>query len=338
MVTIKDIANRMGLHFTTVSKALRDHPDISNETKEKIAAVAEEMDYHPDSVAKSFKNRKSRTIGVIVPLIGNDFFASVISGIEEVIYDAGYTLMICQSNENVDREALHVSTMVSNQVAGVLIAVSKETTAADHLNILQRRDIKLVFFDRFLEHVNASRVVVDDYKGAFTLVDHLVKTGHKKIAHFSGSKGLTVSKSRLHGYVDALKKHDIPIDDELIIYGGFRESYGVGSFQQLMSKNIKPDAIFCVNDVVAVGAYQAIKSHGFHIPRDIAVAGFGNNTISSYLDPPLTTVKQSPHLIGKNAAQIIIKEIEQKNSEPKEKILDTELFIRQSTQMAMSKT
>ena len=333
MVTIKDIANKMGIHFTTVSKALRNHPDISQKTKDKILAVAKEMDYHPNTVAQSFKRRKSNTIGVIVPQIENDFFSSIISGIEEIIYDAGFTLMICQSNESYKREVLHMSTLISNQVAGVLVAISKETSSSEHFETLKRRGINYILFDRILDNFKANSVIADDYKGAFEIVDHLIKAGHRKIAHFAGPKDLSVGRNRKNGYLDALKKHNIEIDEDLIMHDGFSQVHGENSFKHLMKLNKKPDAIFCVNDIVAYGAYKPIKSYGFHIPDDIAIAGFGNNMLSDFVDPPLTTVNQSPYVIGRNAAKMILKQILKgsNTTTPETKIINTELIIRKST-------
>ena len=333
MVTIKDIAEKMGLHYTTVSKALNNHPRISSKTKAKILAMAKEMDYHPNTVAQSFKRQRSKTIGVIVPIIQNDFFSSVISGIEAIIYDAGYTLMISQSNESYQREALHINTFVSNQVAGVLIAISRETNSIDHFATLKRRGVKLVMFDRILDNNQDNSVTVNDYHGAFEIVTHLIKSGYKKIAHLGGSIEISVGKNRLQGYIDALKNNKITLDKQLIIHGGFDEQHGKNAIEKLINANGKPDAVFCVNDPVAVGAYHAIKSFGFRIPQDIAVAGFGNNMLSSYLDPPLTTVNQSPFVIGKIAAQMILKLISKNDEDPglHQEIVKTELIIRKST-------
>lgn len=333
MVTLKDIAEKTGYHFTTISKALNDHPRISPKTKAKILAIAKEMDYHPNTIAQSFKRQRSKTIGVIVPQIRNDFFSSVISGIEAIIYEAGYTLMISQSNESFKREALHIKTFVSNQVAGVLIAISKETDSVDHFATLKRHGIGLVMFDRILENNQLNSVTVNDYDGAFEIVTHLIKSGYRKIAHLAGPQRLSVVKNRLQGYIDALKNNNIAPDERLIIHDGLDEQHGENGMKQLMNAKIKLDAVFCVNDLAALGTYRVIKSFGLCIPKDVAVAGFGNNIISSYLDPPLTTVNQSPFLIGKIAAKMILRQISKNSIDygMEKKIVHTKLIVRKST-------
>jgi len=173
-ITVKDIALKLRLHHTTVSRALRDHPDISRETKLLVSSVAKEMDYHPRSPAKSLRKRCSQTIGVIIPSIQNDFFASVVSGIENVAYGNGYNIIVSQSNESLDREILNVHSMISNWVAGLLIAVSQTTSTSDHFDIFSKRNIPLVFFDRVCENVPVSRVVDDDMQGAVNAVEHLI--------------------------------------------------------------------------------------------------------------------------------------------------------------------
>jgi LacI family transcriptional regulator len=332
-ITVKDLAARLKLHHTTVSKALRDDPKIRQSTKEKVRELAERLDYHPNSIALAFKRKTSRTIGVIVPQIKNDFFSAVISGIENIAYDAGYTLSLSQSDENHEREVLNVHALVSNLAAGCIISVSQDTTSASHLKILRKRGIPIVFFDRTCPDIRADQVVVDDYTGAFKAVEHLILAGCRRIAHFAGPENVSVSYERCRGYLDALKMHGLPEDPGLLIRGGLLEKDGVLAFRKLRNLWNPPDAIFAVNDPVAVGAYPEIKNAGFRIPHDIAVAGFGDTILSSYLDPPLTTVRQSPNKIGETAVKILLKRIEgkNKNSAPERIVLDTELIVRKST-------
>jgi DNA-binding LacI/PurR family transcriptional regulator len=329
-ITVKDIALRLNLHHTTVSKALRNHPDISRETKNLILSVAKEMDYHPNSLAKSLRNRRSMNLGVVVPTIRNDFFSTLISGIENVAYREGYNIIVSQSNEDFEREKLIVNGMVSNLVAGLLISVSQTTRSCGHLEIFQKRKIPLVCFDRVCENFAASRVVVDDFAGAFEAVEHLVSTGRKKIAHFSGFASTLIGRKRRRGYEAALEKHGLPVRPEWVLEGGFQEEDGMRAFARLGDL---PEAVFTVNDPVAIGAYQEIKKRGLRIPQDLAVAGFGDNILSSYLDPPLTTVKQSPHEIGRISAEILLDQIRNPESSAgvREEIVKTELVVRNST-------
>lgn len=332
-VTVKDIANRLNLHYTTVSKALSGHPDISTETKGRVISLAKALDYHPNSIAKSLKNQESSTLGVIVPSIKNDFFSSVISGIEEMAYGREFNIVVCQSNENSEREAIHVRTLISNRVAGVLVSVAQTTTSGAHFKALQKQGIPLVFFDRVCEDIESDKVVVDDYGGAVKAVRHLVQSGYKRIAHIAGPKNTSIGRDRCRGYVDELKRNGIAIRHEMIIYGGLQEDYGAKAMRRLLSNHKMPDAIFAVNDPVALGAYHEIKRKGLNIPRDIALVGFGNNTLSSYLDPPLTTVLQSPYELGKAAASMLLKRLENPEHEiaPRVEVIKTELIIRKST-------
>ena len=333
IITIKDIARQLRLSPSTVSRALRDHPDISRPTKNRVVSLAQELDYHPDTIAQSLQTKKTKTIGVIVPEIKQPFFASVINGIEEVAYAAGYTIMVCQSNETYDREVLYTRTLLSHRVAGLLVSLSQTTRNLDHFKILQRRGVSIVFFDRVSEDIEASKVVVDDYNGAFAVVEHLAEAGYKRIAHLAGPRNLSISKYRLKGYQDALNKHNLPHDEKLIVYGGLDDTDGVVGFQKLFNLKPMPDAVFAVNDPVATGAFVSIKELGLKIPDDIALAGFSNTHVSSLLDPPLTTVEQPSFEIGKTAAHILIEQIitDDQNFVPESIVLKTHLIVRGST-------
>lgn len=332
-VTVKDIAERLCLHYTTVSKALRDHPDISTATKHRVLSLAKELDYHPNSIAKSLKKQTTSTVGIIVPSIQIDFFSAVISGVEEVAYGRGFNTVVCQSNENSDREAIHVRTLISNRVAGVLVSVSQTTTSGAHFRALQKQGIPLVFFDRICEDVEADKVVVDDYGGAVQAVRHLIRSGYRMIAHVAGPKNTSIGRDRCRGYVDELERNGIAIDREMITYGGLQQDDGVAALRGFLSRGKMPDAIFAVNDPVAIGIYDETKRNGLKIPKDVALVGFGNVKLSSYLDPPLTTVRQSPYKLGKAAAGMLLRRIENPEHEMTSavEVIETELILREST-------
>ncbi|MEX1329575.1 MAG: LacI family DNA-binding transcriptional regulator [Desulfobacterales bacterium] len=331
--TIKDLARELKLSPSTVSRALRDHPDISPKTKKRVVSLANKLDYHPDSIAQSLQTKKTKTIGVIVPEIKQPFFASVINGIEELAYAAGYTIIVCQSNETADREVLVTRSLGSHRVAGLLVSLSRSTENLDHFKVLQRRGVPIVFFDRVSNDIEASKVVVDDYKGAFDVVEHLIKSGYKRIAHLAGPKNLSISKFRLKGYTDALQQGNLPLDDSMVVYGGLDDTDGIVGFQKLLHLKTLPDAIFAVNDPVATGAFVMIKEHGMKIPDDIAIAGFSNTYMTSLLEPPLTTVEQPSYEIGKTAAQLLMEQINSnyENFIPKFIVLKTHLIVRSST-------
>ena len=331
--TIKDLARELKLSPSTVSRALRDHPDISPKTKKRVVSLADKLDYHPDSIAQSLQTKKTKTIGVIVPEIKQPFFAAAINGIEELAYAAGYTIIVCQSNETADREVLVTRSLGSHRVAGLLVSLSRNTNNLDHFKVLQRRGVPIVFFDRVSNDIEASKVVVDDYKGAFDVVEHLIKSGYKRIAHLAGPKNLSISKFRLKGYMDALQQGNLSFNDSMVVYGGLDDTDGIVGFQKLLNLETLPDAIFAVNDPVATGAFVMIKEHGMKIPDDIALAGFSNTYMTSLLDPPLTTVEQPSYEIGKTAAQLLMEQINSndENFVPKFIVLKTHLIVRGST-------
>jgi len=330
--TINDIAKKLGISASTVSRALNDHPDISSETKKKVKKVAKELNYRPNPIAQSLKSNRTTTIGVIVPEIKHDFFSSAISGIEQVAYNSGYTIILCQSNESFEREVVNTNLLMHHRVAGVIVSISQNTKQGNHFKDLIEKGIPLVFFDRTCEDVDTYKIVIDDKQSAFNAVSYLIQKGYKKIAHFAGPIGLDICKKRMNGYIEALNQHGLIVDNELIKYGGLHEQDGYDSMSALLEKNIIPDAIFAVNDPVAIGAFQKIKEAGLRIPADVAIVGFSNNKITSLVDPPLTTVNQPSFEMGKKAAEILINLIEKKNViEEKEIVLNADLIIRGST-------
>jgi DNA-binding LacI/PurR family transcriptional regulator len=333
LTTIKDLAKALNLSPSTVSRALRDHPDLNPSTKKRVISLADKLDYHPNSIAQSLQTKKTKTIGVIVPEIKQPFFASVINGIEEFAYAAGYTIIVCQSNETYEREVFYTRSLVSLRVAGMLVSLSQTTQSFDHFKMLQRRNVPVVFFDRACDKIEASKVVVDDYTGAFDVVDHLIKSGYRRIAHLAGPKNLSISKLRLKGYKDALRQGKLPFSDELVVHGGLDETDGIIGFQKLLNLRPLPDAVFAVNDPVATGAFISVKEQGLKIPADIALAGFSNTHMTSLLDPPLTTVEQPTYEIGKTAAQLLMEQINNndENFVPKSIVLKTHLIVRGST-------
>jgi DNA-binding LacI/PurR family transcriptional regulator len=329
--TINDIAFKLGISTSTVSRALSDHPDIKTETKELVRKIAEELNYTPNTIAKSLKNNRSTTIGIIVPEIKHDFFSSAISGIEKVAYESGYTIIVCQSNESYEREIINTSVLVHHRVAGVIVSISQNTKNGEHFQDLLKRKIPLVFFDRVCDDVLASKVLIDDYQCAFNAVTYLVDRGYKRISHFAGPMELSICKKRLNGYYDALKQAKIFSSDGFVRYGGMHEQDGYNSMDAMIKENMLPDAVFAVNDPVALGAYQRIKEAKLKIPNDVAVMGFSNNKITSLVDPQITTIDQPSFEMGRKAAEILIQTIEGKLLDHKTLILDATLIERGST-------
>jgi LacI family transcriptional regulator len=332
--TLRDLAKKLNLSASTISRALNDSPEISDATKRKVIKASSALNYHPNILARGLINKQTKIIGVIVPEITHSFFSLAISGISGVAYDAGYVIMLCESNENYDREVINTSALVSNQIAGLIVSISQETKRYDHFKYLQRIGIPLVFFDRVCESLKTSKIVVDDYGGAFRAVEYLIKKGRKRIAHLGGTKHLSISRDRFTGYRDALHTFGIPFDNNLVYFSGFQEQNGVKGMQVLFELEKQPDAIFAVNDPVAIGAYEEIKNRGLRIPDDIAVVGFSNNPVAALIDPPLTTIEQPAYELGRRAAIILLEQIvaktEKRIYKPVREVLETNLIIRLS--------
>lgn len=336
-VTIKDIARELGISPSTVSRALKDHPDISPETKRLVNELAEKLNYQPNIVALSLRQSKTNTIGVIIPEIVHFFFSTVISGIEDVAYSAGYNVILAQSNESQSREITDIKALFNSRVDGMLMSVSRETSNFDHIESILAKGVPIVFFDRVYKTEQASKIIVDDFTGAKEATLHLIDQGCKRIAHLEGPPNLDISKQRLEGYMEALKEHNIPFNKELVAIcpsGTIEE--GRAATEKLLTLKNRPDAIFATNDPAAMGAMQAIKEKGLKIPKDVALVGFSNWIFSSLLDPPLSSVDQPGFEMGQEAAKLLIRQIEKRDKDdsdfvPETKILKTRLIIRESS-------
>ncbi len=329
--TIIDIAKRLKLSPSTISRALNNHPDIKESTRAKIKKVAVEFNYRPNPIAQSLKKNRTNTIGVLVPEIKHDIFSSAISGIEEIAYKSGYTIILCQSDENYEREVVNTNLLMHQRVAGVIVSVSENTRVGGHFNDLLNAGIPIAFFDRSCDSVIADKVIIDDYRSAFDAVAYLIAKGYKRIAHFAGPQTLEISQKRMKGFIDALKQANMPLIDGFVIDGELHESHGYKSMDELIQKKNVPDAVFAVNDIVAMGAFRRIKEVGLRIPEDIAVLGFSNSRLTTMVSPTLTVIDQFPFEMGKKAASMLIEMIEGKRTKPKTFIIESKLIIREST-------
>lgn len=335
--TIKDIAKELNISISTVSRALKDYPGINSDTKRKVKEVAKKLNYRPNAIALSLRNSRSFTIGVIIPEVVHFFFSTVISGIEEVAFSRGYNVILTQTNEKLEREKSSINTMLSNQIDGFMISFSKETSDFAHFSKLLDQNYPIVFFDRVPDIDNAINVIVDDYQGAFDATTHLIKQGYKNIAHLAGPKNLKICIERERGYRDSLRSHGIPINENLILEceKGSPEDGKEITFD-LFKKNedIKPDAIFANNDMVAVGSLMACRDMGMKVPEEMGIVGFSNWQICSIMEPTITSVYQPGFDIGVKATEILLDIIEKK-IEPHQIdspiVLKTELKVRKSS-------
>ena len=331
-VTLKDIANKLGVSTSTVSRALQDHPDISEKTREAVKELAKILGYKPNLVALNLKHSRTNTIGVLVPEVEHYFFSTILNGVEEVAYKNNFSVMVFQSNESYMREVLIAQTFLANRVDGLLASFSKNTHDFSHFQQIIDNEIPLVFFDREREELHADSVIVDDYSGAYNAVTHLISKGCKKIAFFSAPQHLVLGKNRLEGYKAALENNGITYNTDLV--------YSCDTFDQaekisrsILRKHDRPDAIFAVNDLTAIGAMKVAKQQGLHIPDDIKFVGFENSRSAWICEPELTTVDQFGFELGKKATELLLSRIRLHSFdyETEKQIIKTHLVKRETT-------
>lgn len=330
-VTIKDIAKALNISASTVSRALKDHPDISRETKDAVNALAARLRYKPNAVALSLKNSRTRTIGVIIPEVVHYFFSSVISGIEDVAYDAGYNVMVYQSNEKYAREVINSQALESNRIEGALVSVSKETHDYSHLQTLEENGIPVVYFDRAPENAEVFKVIIDDHKAAYNATSYLISTGCRRIAHLAAPSTMGIGLRRMEGYKKALEDNGIACTDELVVVADSFE-LAEDATRQLMHLPEPPDAIFAVNDMTAVGAMKTLQRMSVDVPKKVAICGFSAGFLSNITTPTLSSVDQHGYEMGEEAARLLLKRIEKQIPENQfTQFIDTHLVIREST-------
>ncbi|MBP6288057.1 MAG: LacI family transcriptional regulator [Ferruginibacter sp.] len=335
-ITIKDIAKALGLSTSTVSRALRGSYEISPETKKLVIEYAEQYNYRPNPIALSLKERRSRSIGVVVCEIANNFFSQAINGIESIAYNRGYHVIISQSHESYDREVVNVEHLASRSVDGLLVSLSSETEHIEHFKNLHEKGFPIVFFDRITEEIETFKVVVDNYKGAYDATQHLVDSGYTKIAHVTSSQHLSISKERLDGYKAALADNGISLNESYIRYcnhGGMIYAELEDAVKSLVQLKDRPDAIFSAGDRLTISCLNALRSIGLKIPDDIALVGFSNSPLAELLNPALSVVKQPAFEMGQVATELLIKLIESKRpvTEFEKVVLQTEIFTRESS-------
>lgn len=335
--TIKDIARQLNISVSTVSRAIRNASDVNPETKKAVLALVEEINYQPNQLALSLRNKQTHTIGVIVPNL--DYVLSMmVRGIDEVALEAGYTVMICQSNESFGREIVNTRRLLDSLVDGFIISVSSETKTFDHFKKIQEKNIPMVVFDRVTPALVAPSVRLDNEMGGFIATEHLLEQGYKKIAILAGPKNLGISNSRMDGYLAALKKHKIKKDDDLIIHCDFNQDYAYYATQELLSMKKRPDAIFTISDRMAIGAMLAIKKKGLRMPEDIGLVGFNNEPVTSLVTPQISSVDMSAFELGKAAAKLFIETMHHhEDMTSVENVLKPKLFIRESSKKVLTK-
>lgn len=329
--TIHDIAKLLNITASTVSRALNDHPRISDATKKRVKEAAKELNYRPNTIAANLRMGKGNTIGVIVPVINRHFFANIIHGIESVMDPAGYNLIICSSNESLEKEARNLQTLISNRVSGIMVSISAETRNADHFESVFRAGIPVIQFDRAIDGVSAA-VVNDDFQGAYDTVKHLIEAGYRNIAHFAGPAYIVNYNRRLEGYKQALSDHNIPYREEFVFEGVISREKGRNTTEQIIDHYPSIDAIFAASDMSALGALLMLKKRGIPVPEKFGVCGYVNEPFGEYLDPSLTSTEQFGEQIGITAAKELLQCIDaEKKSDIHKLMIPPKLIIRKSS-------
>ena len=331
--TIHDIAKKLNITASTVSRALNDHPRISEATKKAVQKTALKLNYQPNNIAAALRNGHTNIIGIIVPTIDRSFFSSIVRGIEEVANASRYNVMICQSYDQYEREVANVETLLNARVDGIIVSHAKETKEFEHFREVREKGIPVVMIDRTNDNLEASQVVIDDYLAAFKATEHLIEQGGKKIAHFTNTLKINIYKERLRGYKEALLAHGLAYDESFVIESDLQLEDGRNSMLKLLSRQPLPDGVFSASAYGIMGALQVLKEKGIKVPEEIALIGFTNEPFTSFSEPALSIVEQHSMRMGNAAAEIFLEEIadEEKKYIPQKVVLKPELIIRGSS-------
>jgi LacI family transcriptional regulator len=331
--TISDIARELNTTSSTISRALQDNPRISLKMRQAAQALAKQHNYEPDFRASSLRKGNRSTIGVLLPKIDRHYFATVLSGIDEVATPAGYSVIICQSFESWEKEKQLLKNLMHGRVDGIISSISIETHDFSHFEQVLAKGLPLVFFDRVIESLKTNKVMVDDYVGATLAMEHLIQNGCRSIAHFSGPQHVNVYRERTRGYFDVLRKYNIEPDEQLIFHDAITREEGCRAMQQILKLDKRPDAVFSSGDYSALGAILCAREAGVKIPQEMAFTGFANEPWDSFIDPPLTSIDQHAYETGKQAANLLIQQIESRDEVfvPRTVTLNPELIIRKSS-------
>lgn len=331
-ITIYDIAESLNLSSATVSRGLKDHPAIKKETKKRILEKAKELGYRQNLFASNLRRNRTNTIGVIVPRLNSYFMSTVISGIEKVANEAGYNLVISQSLESEKKENVNIKTMFNSRVDGLLVSLAYDTDDDSNYKPILDKHIPVIFFDRVFEHPLTTSVVIDNRAAAYTISQHLIEQGCRRIAHITANLKRNVYADRLQGYRQALADHNIPYDENLIFINNLSEPACMDAVQTILRMDPLPDGIFCSNDSCAVVCIRELKKAGIKIPQQIAIGGFNNEPISTVIEPNLTTVHYPGQEMGEVAASILIRKLAKPdNADLNRVVLRHHLIVRDSS-------
>ncbi|MBA9077242.1 MULTISPECIES: LacI family DNA-binding transcriptional regulator [Rufibacter] len=332
--TIHDIAAELGVTFSTVARALNDHPAISAATKAAVLETARRLNYQQNKLASSLRSGRSNVIGIIVPSLDTSFFSSVVHGMERVLNENGYSVLLYQTGESQVQEQKGVNTFLQSRVDGVLASVSAEKDQTEFYASLRKRQVPLLFFDRAIQELAIPSVTINDFQGGFAATEHLIQQGYQNIVHIMSDLHLTIFKERLRGYVEALKQHGLPVREELIFKGRVSLELGQQTVQQLLETQTPFDAIFAAEDYTAMGALQTLQERGVPVPEKVGIIGFANEAFGAFVTPSLSTVDQQTVKMGEETARLFLQLSGQKNfyqETPERIVLDPILVPRKSS-------
>lgn len=332
-MNLKDLAKELNLSISSVSRALRDSKEISAATKKKVKAKAKELNYHANPFASNLRRKKSKTIAVVIPEIANNFFSLAINGAESYAQKKGYHVLIYQTHDDVQQEISIAKHLQNGRVDGVLISLSSQTEDTKHLQDLKNEGIPIVFFDRVAEDIDAPKITTNDYESGFNAAEHLIENGCKNIAFLSISNKLSIANNRMNGYADALRKHGLKPEKKLIINCDTDKEKNKILITNLLKQTNRPDAIFACVEELAVASYEICEELKINIPNELKLISFSNLKTAAILNPALTTITQPAYEIGREAASVLFKLLDNKEAvlPAKEIVLNSTLIVRKST-------
>lgn len=332
--TIYDIAKKLNLNASSVSRALNGSGNVSEATKKLILKTAKELNYKQNSLASNLRKGENQTIGVVVPRINQNFFSNVIAGIEEITYQKGYNLIICQSNESYDREIKCVDTLINQHVSCIILSISADFENGEHLKNIREQGIKLIQFDRVDDDLDTFKVLCDNEQASYEAVTHMINQGYRRIALLEGPQNLNIFRQRKAGYLAALSEHQMPIIDELIVKNAWTRELGARATSELLALPQPPDAIFAsTSDFAALGVLDVAQERGMKVPEELGICGFSNEAFTEITQPSLTTIDQFSKEMGKNIANLYFQEMKNGQPEIEQKIVNIKpkLIVRNST-------
>lgn len=332
MATIREVAKRAGVSYATVSHVINDTRFVSQATRDRVLAAMDELNYRPNALARSLRKGKTNTIGLILPDSANPFFAEIGRSVEDSAFNLGYSVILCNTERNPHREQLYVDVLSKKQVDGIIFVATGEQV--DSLNFLLSQEVPVVLIDRDLPNSEVDAVLTDNQQGGYLATQHLIELGHRRIACIAGPSHITPSAERVIGYKQALEEAGLPFDETLVVRGDHHPGSGHHITSALLDLNPRPTAIFALNDLMAIGALHGAAKAGCRIPEDLAIIGFDNIDLTSFTNPPLTTIAQPKAEIGSLAAKFLAERIKDKTCPPRRIVLPTELIVRESTRPA----